>query len=188
MNKLLLLIVTSGFLLVGCSSKCQIENRNDAIISDIPKLFSEINKVTENRWLVFPLRGGIMIKSKESFLGRHNTDCGPLTFHDEEQYYEMRLFFKNKIDPEKYLKILKNTKKEYSRLLELAKKTIKHKREKNWWIFYPKTEEEWNLCLQYDYIKQKLENMPEYYYRGVGIKYNAYWNNYTLKNKNDKII
>ena len=71
-------------------------------------------------------------------------------------------------------------------LRELAQKEMKNEQMKGHWQFYPKTEEEWKLYMKYDCIKQKLDDIPQYYYKGIGLRYEPYWSHYEAKDENDK--
>lgn len=156
------------------------------IIEDAPRLITEIKSMTNGRWEVTACKSGMRIESKEQFLGWNITPCGKMGA-SSNQNYTIYFSFSEKIEPNKYKEILESNKNAYSSLFELAKSKFKNEQVKGDWLFYPVTEEDWKLFFQYDFAKRKLEDMPNYYYKGLGIKHDPYYEHYKAKDENDAV-
>jgi hypothetical protein len=159
---------------------------DEDIIRDIPVLIKEINKATSNRWKISASRFTFSLVSKKQFLGKNPTYCGPKIRENTPQNYNLIFSFTEKIDPDKYKLTRQEYQNKYDSLLKKATSMMKTEHMKGDWVFTPESEEDWKVVLQFECAEYKLNNMPDYYYKGVGLEYRRYWY-YVPKNKESKV-
>lgn len=143
----------------------------DNVSTDLPDLIEEIEKATIKNWSIdYGNREYILLRYKKEFLGFEHSKSSPKESDPKVVFYELCLYIKPKISPEKISQFKKEAKDNYENLRKAALEQIKNETMKGTITFYPNKKNEWELYLKYLKAENTYINIPEYYYKDIGIK------------------
>jgi len=144
----------------------------DNVSADLPDLIEEIEKATNKNWSIdYGNREYILLRYKKEILGFEMSRSSPKESEPQIVFYEFYLYVKPKISPEKISEYSKKAKENYENLKKTALDQIKNETMKGTVTFYPNKKNEWELYLKYLKAKITYQDIPEYYYKDIGIKY-----------------
>lgn len=151
---------------------CISSEDNDKVSTDLPDLIEEIEKATNKNWSIdFGNREYILLRYKKEFSGFEISKSSPNESDPKVVFYEFYLYVKPKINPEKIVEYSKEAKDNYENLKKAALEQIKNETMKGTIYFYPNKKNEWELYLKYLKAENAFLDIPEYYYKDIGIKY-----------------
>lgn len=184
MKKVFAITLFLTLFLLGISSEDK-----DNVSADLPDLIEDIEKATSKNWSIeYGNRDYILLRYKKEILGFEHIKSAP----DEKKepkiiFYEFCLYVKPKIDPEKISQFRKEAKDNYENLKKAVLNQIKNETMKGTITFFPNNQNEWELYLKYLKAENTYRDIPEYYYKGIGIKYMKH-KSFTPKDKEQEEV
>lgn len=169
MKKVILITLFLSFIIFGISSE-------DNVAIDLPDLIEEIEKVTDKNWTIeFGNREHIVLTFKKEIIGFEEYISDSEQSEPKKIFYEFHLFITPKISPENFNEYRKETKETFDNLKKKALEQIKNENMKEI-IFYPTNKKERELYLRYLKAEKAYRDIPEYYYKNIGIISRKYKN------------
>ena len=142
----------------------------DDVSTDLPDLIEEIEKITNKNWeIINGNREYIVLRYKKEIMGFEHYISGPKEIEPKIVFYEFYLNIKPKISPDMFEEYSKNVKNKYENLKKNALEVIKNEQGKGTYLFYPNNKKEWELYLRYLNAEKAYNEIPEYYYKNIGI-------------------
>jgi hypothetical protein len=152
-------------------------------------LIEEIEKVTNGNWKVEQgNREFIRLRFKNEIMGFEHYVSGEKQIEPKIVFYEFYLNIKPKISAEKFREYRKEAKDNYENLKKKSLEQIKFKEGKSLYIFYPDNKKEWELYLRYLNAEKAYNDIPEFYYKNIGIKFMKYKSTTTKDKEQEKIL
>lgn len=184
MKKAMVITLFLTLILLNISSEDK-----DSVSTDLPELIEEIEKATNKSWEITQgNREYIVLRYKKEIMGFEYYKSDKVQKEPKIVYYEFYLEIKPKISPEKFSIIQNEIKNNYEALKKKAIDQIKNKKGKGMYIFYPNNKTEWELYLRYLNAEKTYNDIPDYYYKNIGIKSMKYKSTTTNDKEQEKIL
>lgn len=163
MKKVIAITLFLTLLILGLSSE-------DNVSTDLPDLIEEIEKLTNGNWKIeHGNREYILLRYKKEIMGFEHYVSGPRQREPKAFFYEFYLYITPKIGPENFNEFRKEAKDTFDNLKIKALEQIKYTEGKGLYTFYPNNKKEWELYLRYLKAEKVYRDIPEYYYKNIGI-------------------
>lgn len=167
MKKVIAITVFFALFLMGITSEDK-----DKVSADFSDLIGEIEKATSGGWSIeYGNSEYILLRYKKEILGFEHIKSSPKEWDPKILFYEFYLYVKPKINPEKIVEYSKEAKDNYENLKKAALEQIKNETMKGTIYFYPNKKNERELYQKYLKAENAFLDIPEYYYKDIGIKY-----------------
>lgn len=144
----------------------------DNVSTDLSDLVEEIEKATNKNWSVESRdKECILLRYKKEIMGFVNYKSAPKEKEPKVVFYEFYLYIKPKISPEKFIEYKKEIKYNYENLKKASLEQIKNEIMKGEIHFYPSNDNDRELYQKYFKAEKAYQDIPEYYYKNLGIIY-----------------
>jgi hypothetical protein len=167
MKKILVSTLFLTLLFIGILS-----DDKENVSADLSDLIEEIEKATNKNWSVeYRDKECILLRYKKEIMGFVHLKSAPEEKEPKVVYFEFYLYIHAKVSPEKFIEYKKEVKDNYENLKKASLEQIKNEILKGEIHFYPNNENERELYQKYLKAKKAYQDIPEYYYKNLGIIY-----------------